>query len=84
MQAIILGLGLQHKTVDELAAALELPASQLLGLFNRLIRRCVQYLNNILEEDVERSLVPRKDVTLTPVIKSMQEELDEAAQVFLD
>jgi len=37
--AIMLGLGLQHKTVDQLATELELPSSQLLGLFNRTMRR---------------------------------------------
>lgn len=40
--AIMLGLGLQHKTVDELCTELELPSSQLLGLFNRTIRRSVE------------------------------------------
>lgn len=58
---------------------LDLPASQLLGLFNRLIRRCVQYLNEILEKDVEKTLTSKKDVNMTPVLKSMQEELNEAA-----
>lgn len=71
---------MQHKTVDSLATELDLPASQLLGLFNRLIRRCVQYLNSVLEEDVEKSLAPQKDVTMTPVAKSMHQELNEAAK----
>lgn len=75
-----MGIGLQHKTVDSLATELDLPASQLLGLFNRLIRRCVQYLNTVLEQDVEKSLAPQKDVNLTPVAKSMKDELDEAAK----
>ncbi|XP_044254594.1 RNA cytidine acetyltransferase [Tribolium madens] len=78
--AILLGIGLQCKTVDTLAAELDLPSSQLLGLFNRMIRRIVQYLNSVLEQDIEKSLAPRKDIELTPVAKSMQQELDEAAQ----
>lgn len=72
---------MQHKTVDTLASELELPSSQLLGLFNRLIRRCVAYLNTVLEKDVERALVPQKDVILTPVAQSMHQELEEAAKV---
>lgn len=80
MQAILLGLGLQHKTIDTLSTELDLPSSQLLGLFNRLIRRSVQYLNTVLEQDVERSLAPVKDVQLTPVAQSLREELDEAAR----
>ncbi|KAK9701707.1 Helicase [Popillia japonica] len=78
--AILLGIGLQHKTVDTLATELDLPSSQLLGLFNRLMRRSVQYLNSILEDDVEQTLAAPKDVVMTPVAKSMNQELEEAAQ----
>ncbi|CAG9762792.1 unnamed protein product [Ceutorhynchus assimilis] len=78
--AIVLGLGLQHKTVDELAVDLDLPSSQLLGLFNRTMRKFQQYLHSILEKDVEQSLQPQKEVDLTPVAKSMQDELEEAAK----
>ena len=42
LQALLLGLGLQHHTVDELEKDLDLPVSQLLGLFNRMIRKIVQ------------------------------------------
>ncbi|XP_066257074.1 RNA cytidine acetyltransferase isoform X1 [Euwallacea similis] len=79
--AIVLGLGLQHKTVDQLASELDLPSSQLLGLFNRTMRRFEQYLNSILEKDVERALQPQKDVNLQPLAKGLQEELEEAAKV---
>ncbi|XP_033607138.1 RNA cytidine acetyltransferase isoform X2 [Cryptotermes secundus] len=79
--AIMLGLGLQCKTVDNLASELELPASQLLGLFNRTIRRCVQYLAGILEHSIKQGLIlSRTDVTFSPIAKSMRDELDEAAK----
>ena len=42
VQAILLGLGLQHKTVEQLGKEIDLPASQILGLFNRCIRKVVQ------------------------------------------
>lgn len=74
-----MGIGLQHRTVDELSTDLDLPSSQLLGLFNRVIRRCVQHLNEILEKDVEKTLTSKKEVNMTPVLKSMQQELNEAA-----
>lgn len=35
-EAILVGIGLQCKTADDLAKELDLPVSQLLGLFNRL------------------------------------------------
>ena len=47
LQCILIGLGLQHKTVDELAKELDLAASQLLGLFNRTIRKLTQLLKAV-------------------------------------
>lgn len=41
-QALFLGIGLQHKSLDQLEKELELPSSQLMGLFNRIIRKVVQ------------------------------------------
>lgn len=41
LQALLLGLGLQHKTLEDLEKELDLPSSQLLGLFNRIIRKVV-------------------------------------------
>lgn len=78
-RAILLGVGLQHHSIEHLSTHLDLPVSQLLALFNRVIRRCVQYLIGIYEDHVEQSLQPRKEVTLTPVAISMHEELDKAA-----
>lgn len=42
LQALLLGLGLQHKSVDQLEKEIELPAGQLMGLFNRIIRKVVK------------------------------------------
>lgn len=80
-----MGVGLQHKTIDELATELDLPSSQLLGLFNRLVRRSVQYFNSILEQNIEDTLLPVRSSAkeMNPVAKSMNEELEEAAKVFV-
>ncbi|XP_015259334.1 PREDICTED: N-acetyltransferase 10 [Cyprinodon variegatus] len=40
--ALLLGIGLQHKSVEQLEKEIELPSSQLMGLFNRLIRKFAQ------------------------------------------
>ncbi|XP_076646861.1 RNA cytidine acetyltransferase l(1)G0020 [Halictus rubicundus] len=83
--AILLGLGLQHKTVDKLAEELDLPSSQLLGLFNRIIRKCVQYLNGIAENFIENTMMRKElnteSVQLNPVNgKSLHDELETAAK----
>ncbi|KAF5302820.1 hypothetical protein FQA39_LY02000 [Lamprigera yunnana] len=77
--AILLGVGLQHKTIDALATTLDLPATQLLALFNRLIRKFANYLNTILEEEVEKTLISKREVNLNPAT-SLIDELEEAAK----
>lgn len=77
---MLLAMALQHKTVDDLEKELDLPASQLLGLFNRLIRKVVQYLNEVLEADVEKEMIQEKEIRMEPVKQTMEEELNEAAE----
>lgn len=43
-QALLLGIGLQHKSVDQLEKEIELPSGQLMGLFNRIIRKVVKVI----------------------------------------
>lgn len=44
LQALLLGIGLQHKSLEQLEKEVELPSSQLMGLFNRIIRKVVQVI----------------------------------------
>lgn len=78
-------MGLQHKTADELAAELELPATQLLGLFNRTVRKVSQYLTSVVEKQVEAEMEPaggRRMVTFAqPVNQTLSDELDDDAKV---
>jgi N-acetyltransferase 10 len=82
----LLGLGLQHKTVDKLAEELDLPSSQLLGLFNRIIRKSIQYFNSIAEKYIEDTILTKESINeemkLIPLGgQSLQEELENAAKV---
>lgn len=54
--AILLGLGLQHKSIEQLEKELDLQSSQLLGLFNKIIKKFTSYLNSITEEFVRNSM----------------------------
>lgn len=78
-------MGLQYKTADELAAELELPTTQLLGLFNRTMRKISQYLASIVEKDVAASFEStsgRKLLALDqPVNQTLNDELEEDANV---
>ncbi|XP_067850129.1 RNA cytidine acetyltransferase [Heptranchias perlo] len=80
--ALLLGIGLQHKSVDQLEKEIDLPSSQLMGLFNRLIRKIVQLFNTILEKAVEEQMITAKEIIMEPTIKSLSEDLEEAAKEF--
>ncbi|XP_018112865.1 RNA cytidine acetyltransferase [Xenopus laevis] len=80
--ALLLGIGLQHKGVDQLEKEIELPSSQLMGLFNRIIRKVVQLFNRIQERAVEEEMVTTKEVVMEPTLKSLQEDLEEAGKEF--
>jgi len=80
--AILLGLGLQHKTVDELATELQLPGTQILGLFNKMMRKMVQFFNGILEKEIGSALAPAKQVEMEPTRTTLQQELDEVEKDF--
>jgi N-acetyltransferase 10 len=82
----MLGMGLQYRTVDDVASEIDLPASQILGLFNRLMRRLLSYLHGVMERTVEATLPPAPDdaqagSSMQPLAQSLDTELEEAAQV---
>jgi hypothetical protein len=39
--ALLAGIGLQYKTIEQLESELNLPQSQLLALFNKLIKKII-------------------------------------------
>ncbi|XP_043938781.1 RNA cytidine acetyltransferase [Protopterus annectens] len=80
--AILLGIGLQHKSVEQLEKEIKLPVGQLMGLFNRIIRKVVQLLNSVQEKAVEQQMVATKEVLMEPTVKSLNEDLEEAAKEF--
>ena len=81
----MIGSGLQLKTADELAAELELPASQLLGLFNKTIRKISQYFTSVVEKELGAELessINKNAATLSPPVpQTLNDELNEEAQV---
>ncbi|XP_064600007.1 RNA cytidine acetyltransferase-like [Liolophura sinensis] len=83
-EALLLGIGLQHKMIEDLSKDLDLPVSQLLGLFTRIIRKLVQTFNRVLERSVETELVERREIIMEPVGQAMDQELTEAAKEVTD
>ncbi|KAK9876744.1 hypothetical protein WA026_014982 [Henosepilachna vigintioctopunctata] len=76
--AILLGMGLQLKTLDDLEEELELPSSQLMGVFNKALKKVVKYFKSILEEG-EKSFPPTVDTNRMAVAKSVKSDLEKPA-----
>jgi N-acetyltransferase 10 len=55
-QAIMLGLGLQFKTVDDLQTDLNLQANQLLPLFNKGIRKFTRVFRAVYEREIAKEI----------------------------
>jgi len=85
---ILMGLGLQRKSVDIMEKELQLSASHILGLFNKIIRKVVQFLNGLVAADIEKSLLPTQDAVgsvvqnMEPVVQTLSKELNEAEKEF--
>ncbi|XP_014448561.1 RNA cytidine acetyltransferase [Tupaia chinensis] len=80
--ALLLGLGLQHKPLEQLEKELALPMGQLMGLFNRIVRKVVKLFNDVQEKAIEEQMVAVRDVVMEPTMKTLSDDLDEAAKEF--
>jgi len=54
--AILLGLGLQYKSVEDLQTDLNLQANQLLPLFNKGIRKFTRVFREVFEREIAKEL----------------------------
>ncbi|KAJ5656996.1 RNA cytidine acetyltransferase [Penicillium longicatenatum] len=62
---ILLGIGLQRKTVDDLEKELPIPASQILALFLKAMRKISRHFRSIVEGAVAESM-PAEQKSLEP------------------
>ena len=81
--AILLGVGLQKKTVEELEKDLQLPPNQLLAMFNKVIKKFITLLEEIQVNQIDRMLFkPDSDIVsekMQPLKQNLEAELKEAA-----
>lgn len=57
-KAILLGMGLQHKSVDQISTELGVPVSQLLALFIRAMRKVSAFYKKVNTDAAERTIEP--------------------------
>lgn len=80
--AILLGLGLQHKTVEQLVDELTLQSNQVLAMFNKAAKKIAKYLKELEEWEIAKELPTKADVAdktagMLPLETALDEELDE-------
>ena len=55
-ESILLGIGLQHKTLDELEKELRIGSSQLHGIFIKIVRKLATHLRSLVEGGVAETI----------------------------
>lgn len=96
--AILLGVGLQRKTVDDLQKELSLASNQVLALFVKIVKKFSQYFNKIETRAIEEE-TPKVSSSKTvegakrdvadedawrPLEKNVDEDLEEAGNEAID
>ena len=80
-KGILIGIGLQFKTVDTLASELDLDGKQLLGKFRDLMRQIVQTVDKAKGEAIKSSLLTSDNGHQNGrPLQPLGEELNEVAQ----
>lgn len=80
--AILMALGLQRKNVEEVGKDLQILDSQVLALFNKVIRKISNFLREKEEKALADQIGPQNGeaaLKVKPALKNMDEELQEAA-----
>jgi len=80
---ILLGIGLQRKSVETLQKELELPSSQILGLFNKIVKKISQFLSSLVEADIEKRLLPQAtEIHMEPTTQTLKQDLAAAEKEY--
>ena len=81
--AILLGMGLQQSTLDDSSKQLDLPAQQVMALFNKAMRRIYGALKLGRVKEIEAALPSYVMPNLTPHAVGVDEDLQEGYVFFL-
>lgn len=62
--AILLAIGLQHKSMDDISAELNLPVKQTIAMFSKVVRKVSTVFRTLLSRSIEESLPDLRDETV--------------------
>lgn len=85
-KAILIGVGLQHKTVDKICEEFNMPSNQILAKFYDSMKKISKGLRKVMEDEIEGELFPAtgngSSVALKRVapMQSVDKELEDAAK----
>ena len=82
---VLLGVGLQRKSFDEIVQEFNIEINQLLAMFNKMVKKFVNYIKNVYQKDIEmeeeKDYAENKEILKTKnefgknILKEMQKEL---------
>ena len=85
--AILISLGLQHKSVEDMEKELTLPPNQLLAMFNKVIKKMINLLEELSVSQMNKILFSdannggfKLDKKMDPLKQSLEDELNEASR----
>ncbi|SCU85526.1 LADA_0D08064g1_1 [Lachancea dasiensis] len=76
--AILLAVGLQHKSLDDISAELNLPFNQTIAMFAKIIRKFSVYFREVLSQSIEESLPEVRDQAVKEMDGDEAQDLDAA------
>lgn len=84
LKAILIGMGLQHKSVEDLEKELQLPPNQLLAMFNKIVKKCIALIEGKTMTELSKSMFDSASAangaSMRPLEQSLDDELNEAAE----
>ena len=83
-KAILLGIGLQNKTMDKLSEEFNMAVNQILAKFYDCCKKLSKKLDSVNESTIEKTMIKESDLnmgeSMTPTAKSFAEELEAGAK----
>ncbi|KAJ4768261.1 RNA cytidine acetyltransferase [Rhynchospora pubera] len=78
--SILLYMGLQNKDVTSIKDELGLEREQILSAFFKVMKKLYGHLQKVASKEMDASLPRLKEIDFTPLTKSLDDDLNEAAQ----
>lgn len=76
-KALLCGIGLQTKTIDQLVKDLDLPSHQVLAMFNKAVRKISLHIDDIIRDREKKALLNGSDLTKAEALLEKMQDVTE-------